>query len=111
MTLTVIGGLFLVLGSFVAANLAGRAEHLHAGIVGTIYWLLNLPFVWEYLGVPLNQGFSEWYITVNLLVIMPISFLGGALSAGTSERSTTGQQTFEKWPLVGLSKSENQQSR
>jgi hypothetical protein len=111
MALLAIGGLFLVLGSFVGANLAGRAELLHAGVVGTVYWLLNLPFVWEYLGVPLNQGFPEWYMTVNLLLIMPIAFLGGALSVGTSEESATSQQTLEKWPLAGLRKSENQQPR
>lgn len=67
----VIGMFWSFYGAYVAAKVAKRAEYFNAGCIGVIGAAVGFDSLIS------NPGVAFWYQIIGLIVIVPVSLLGG----------------------------------
>lgn len=74
LVLLAVGMLWSFFGGYVAAFMAKRAERFHASIIGVVGAAIGFHSLITDNDVPL------WYQILGLLIIIPVSLLGGQLA-------------------------------
>ncbi|UJF31230.1 hypothetical protein [Paenibacillus hexagrammi] len=79
----VVGMLWSFFGGYVAARVARRAELINAACIGVIGAGI------EFDSFISNPGIATWYQVIGLLIVIPVSLLGGKMALRKKQRSTT----------------------